>query len=112
MSHMIQINVKVTNLDSLEKAANTLGFKKSKELTKEGTKFEALFIKGSAYFGVSKGKDGFSFKTDTYYFKGMDQLKQEYAKEETLLLAHQKGLSVKSCKKLDSGEYQIELLKS
>ena len=108
MSHMVTVNVNITNIASLEKAAKTMGFTKQK---KAG--FDAYFAKSNTlYFGVSKKANGsLEFKTDTYYFKGLDTLKQEYAKEEMLLLAHQRGLHVKSVSKNANGEYQIELIR-
>lgn len=105
MSHIVTVAVKITNISSLERAAQTLGFKKT---TKDS--FDVCFSKGSAFFGVSKRKDGsLEFKSDLYYFKGMEKLKQEYAKEELLLLAYNKGLTVKSITKNSKGEYQIEI---
>ena len=106
MSHMVTLAVKITNVSSLEQAAKTLGFKKVPH-----TGFTAYFSKGQAYFGICEKKDGsFEFKSDEYYFKKLNELKQEYAKEQALFLARSRGLSVKSCFKNDNGEYQIELL--
>lgn len=105
MSHIVTVDVKITNLNTLERAAKTLGFKK---LSKTG--FEAYFSKGSAFFGVCKKADNtLEFKSDLYYFKGMETLKQEYAKEELLQVAYDQGLTVKSCTKKSNGEYEIEI---
>lgn len=104
MSHIVTVDVKITNLNTLERAAKTLGFKK---LSKTG--FEAYFSKGSAFFGVCKKGNELEFKSDLYYFKGMEQLKQEYAKEELLQVAYDQGLTVKSVTKKSNGEYEIEI---
>lgn len=106
MSHIVTVDVKITNLNSLERAAKTLGFKK---VARAG--YEAYFEKSSTvFFGVSKRKDGsLEFKSDLYYFKGLETLKQEYAKEEVLQLAYNQGLTVKSITKTAKGEYQIEI---
>ena len=103
MSHIMTLDIGIKNVVSLDAAANTMGFKKM-----DSAEFEAFYENGNQYFGIAK--DG-SFKTDTYYFKNVNQLKAEYGKEEILRLSRMQGLTVKSCAKNSQGEYQIELLK-
>ena len=105
MSHIVTMEIKVTNVASLDKAAKTLGFEKIKYIG-----YKAYYSKGSAFFGICEDKNGkIEFKTDPYYFKKVEELKQEYGKEELLRFARVKGLSIKSCKKDNKGEYQIEI---
>lgn len=111
MSQIVSVKTDIKNFPSLEKAAKSLGYKIAK------TSDTAFRMTGPISLEVVKADDNsYSFKGDEDYMGGrrgsnnhIEQLRNEYAKEETISWAKYNGRTVMSIKGDAKKGYDIEI---